>query len=255
MSCSSHQCPGRGSNFNPTRRRISCWDETYVQLDDGRSFKTSATWANRSTLIAEHGLPLGLNPLLDFVNTNFLTRPARFLRESMALLQSVSETTTWEFSPTNAPPVPFAAEVHRWAHFGAMDIASKATRVAPGYYSRGIAAAVEESQKQGVQAELQDLCNAVRITREGAVSISIRTFVAVAVLLAVSLAWWAVERLGVLLASWGLAGPMGTVRAFLVLPASTPVSLAVSTEAALLRRGAGVENLRRQSWAQHAASR
>ncbi|KAK0617012.1 hypothetical protein B0T14DRAFT_255609 [Immersiella caudata] len=227
--------------FRPNETaHLLCWDETYVQLDDGRSFKTSATWANRSALIAEHGLPPGLNPLLDFANTNFLTRPARFLRGSMALLQSVSEVTAWEFSPTNAPPVPFAAEVHRWAHVGAMDIASKATRVATGYYSRGVPAAVEESRKQGVQSELQDLCNAVRVTREGAVSMPVRTLVAVAVLLAISLAWWAVERLGVLLASWGLTGPIGMLRAFLVLPASTPVSLAVSTEAALLRaRGWG----------------
>lgn len=113
--------------------------------------------------------------------------------------------------------MPFAAEVHRWAHVGAMEIASKATRAATGFYSRGYLTAATESQRQGVPAELQDLCNAVRATREGAVSMPVRTLVALAVLLAVSLAWWAAERIGALLAGLGFAGPAGAVRAFLIL--------------------------------------
>lgn len=75
---------------------LLCWEETSVRLADGRSFKTSATWANRSALITEHNLPPGLNPLLDLVNTAFATRPARFLRGSSALLQSVADVPAWE---------------------------------------------------------------------------------------------------------------------------------------------------------------
>ncbi|RSL57430.1 hypothetical protein CEP53_006489 [Fusarium sp. AF-6] len=214
---------------------ILCWEELYVQSSDGKSFKTSASWANRSALIKEHGLPKGLNPLLHFANTEFVVKPARFLRGSSKLLQSVAETPRWEFNPTNAPPVPFGAEMHRWAHIGAMDISSKATRAATGFYSRGDWDAVAMMDKDGgASEELKDLCDAVRMTKEGTVTLPLRILIVLLVLLSVALAWWALERIGVALAARGVSGPGGVVRAFLMLPATTPVSLAISAETALL---------------------
>ncbi|KAJ3534551.1 hypothetical protein NM208_g1854 [Fusarium decemcellulare] len=223
-------------NYAPHQvAHILCWEELYVQTSDGKSFKTSASWANRSALIKEHGLPTGLNPLLHFANTEFIVKPARFLRGSSSLLQSVAETPRREFNPANAPPVSFGAEVHRWAHIGAMDIASKATRAATGFYSRGTSDAVAMMDGDGgVSEELKDLCDAVRITKEGTVALPLHVLVALLVLLFVSLAWWALERIGVALAARGVSGPGGVVRAFLMLPAATPVSLAVSAETALL---------------------
>lgn len=147
----------------------------------------------------------------------------------------MSETPRWEFNAANALPVPFAAKVHRWAHIGAIDIASKATRAATGFYTRRDPASVfTMGIKGGMSGELQDLCNTVRTTREGIVSLPLSVLIALLVLLCIALAWWAVERIGVALASWGIVGPGSSIRAFLILPASTPVSLAVSTETALL---------------------
>lgn len=225
-------------NFNYTPSQVAhllCWEDLYVETKSGESFKTSAVWANRSAAIAQHKLPVGLNALLHMASTEFLVKPARFLRGSFSLLQSVAETPAWEFNPENAPPVPFAAEVHRWAHIGAMDIASKATRSATGFYGRGNMTALAVAEAEGpLNEEMRDLCNAVRATREGTVTLPLRVLVALAVLLGVALGWWILERLGVALASWGFAGPGGVIRSFLMLPAATPVSLAVSAETAIL---------------------
>ncbi|CAI4215640.1 unnamed protein product [Parascedosporium putredinis] len=223
---------------------IMCWEHLSVKTASG-TFKTSATWNNRSELIAAHNLPTGLNPLLHMANTEFVVKPVRYLRGSSSLLQSIGETPRWEFDPTNAPPVPFAAEVHRWAHIGAMDIASKSTRATTGFYARGNTTALELARGEAAAAqsnpELAELCDMVRTVKEGAVSMPVGVLVALAVLVGVSVVWWLVERLGVILASAGVYGPAGIFRAFLIMPAATPVSLAVAAETAILRaRGAGV---------------
>ncbi|KAF4435955.1 hypothetical protein FACUT_6806 [Fusarium acutatum] len=214
---------------------ILCWEELYLHTMDGKSFKTSTSWANRSALIARHGLPRGLNPLLHMANTEFIVKPIRFLRGSSSLLQNVAETSRWEFNPTNAAPVPFGAEMHRWAHVGAMDIASKATRTSVGFYSRGDFDAVAKMEREGnSNEELQDLCDAVRTTQDGTITLPLDKIICILVLLCVAIFWWALERICVMIATRGVSGPGGIFRSFLMLPAATPVSLAASVESALL---------------------
>lgn len=170
---------------------------------------------------------------MHLVSTEFLLKPARYLRGALNLLQSTAETTAWEFSPDNAPPVPFAAEVHRWAHVGAMDLASKVVRTATGFYARGDRDVEAKARERGPSPEMADLCGAVRRTEEGAAAVPWGVIIGVVVLVGVALLWWALERLGGILAGMGFSGPWGVVRGFLMLSAATPVGLAVSVEMAL----------------------
>ncbi|KAH6721796.1 hypothetical protein BKA61DRAFT_729275 [Leptodontidium sp. MPI-SDFR-AT-0119] len=209
---------------------ILCWENTFLSTPSNRSRLTSSRQiGNFTSILKENGLPALLSPLLFFVNNEFVNKPARFLRLN-TLLQSVSGDTFGEYVASDAPPVAFGAEMHRWGHVGILDIASKATRIASGYYTRGetlnsSALAIEHSNQ-----DLVDLCNAVREARAGVISIPIKDLVLLLVLLILACSSWIVEMIMVMLAQ---KGRQGILRLWLILPAAKPTSLNASVALAL----------------------
>lgn len=141
----------------------------------------------------------------------------------MPCYQSLSDTATAEYTRANAPRVPFGAEMHRWAHIGTLDIASKATRAATGFYTLG--EPVDPSIVEALHTpQLLDLCRNVRRVREGAVSVPLTTVLVAICLVWVAAVWWVVEIMLVFFAEKGFS----SVRAFLTLPATRPTALSVA---------------------------
>jgi hypothetical protein len=214
---------------------ILCWERLFLVVDGQGETNSSQKWSPwrfRDAAVRERfNLPRGVEPLAQFAFTEFIIKPLRFLRGSV-LLQSLADTPRWEIDPTFAAAVPFGAEVHRWAHVGLLDISSKATRTASGYYARGITQPPALLERIAADAPaLADLCGAVRTAREGTVSLPLAVTVSLFVLLLVAGLWWAVEAALTSLAASGRS-LFGLARPFLVLPATTPPALSAAAVAA-----------------------
>jgi hypothetical protein len=202
---------------------ILCWEQLFVVVNGVESPENTTWryWKTRRDFVQQHKLDPGVAPLIQMFSGEFIIKPLRFLRGNL-LLTTMSDTPgEWEIAPIYASPVPFGAEIHRWAHIGLQDMASKATRTASGYYARG----VEQTQAQ-LDAlhtpELLSLCRSIRRTAEGSLSVPLWIPVFLLLLLMAALCWWIVELVLTRLATSGRAGFW---RPFLVLPATKPTGL------------------------------
>ncbi|KAL2050045.1 hypothetical protein ABVK25_009653 [Lepraria finkii] len=202
---------------------ILCWEQLFVVVNGVESPENTTWrfWKTREDFVQRHKLDPGVVPLIQMFSGEFIIKPLRFLRGNL-LLTTMSDTPgVWEIAPFKAPPVPFGAEMHRWAHIGLQDMASKATRTASGYYARGI----EQSQDllDALRTpELLSLCRSIRRTAEGSLSVPLWIPVFMLLLLMGALCWWGVE----LVLTWlATSGRPGFWRPFLVLPITKPTSL------------------------------
>lgn len=202
---------------------ILCWEQLFVVVNGAESTENTTWrfWKTREDFVQRHKLDPGVAPLIQMLSGEFIIKPLRFLRGNL-LLTTISDTPgEWEVSPIYASPVPFGAEMHRWAHIGLQDMASKATRTASGYYARGI----EQSQDR-LDAlrtpEILSLCRSIRKTAEGSLSVPLWIPVVMLLLLMGALCWWAVEFGLTWLAK---SGRPGFWRPFLMLPITKPTSL------------------------------
>jgi hypothetical protein len=119
-----------GSSLNLVPQQIGhilCWKKAPLITIQGR---TVSQIDDLRQMLKDNSLPEGLHSLLSIAWGEFLVNPARFLRSS-TLLQSVSGVPAGKCNPLTSPPVPFGAEMHPWAHVGALDILSKPTRFLP----------------------------------------------------------------------------------------------------------------------------
>ncbi len=216
--------PQAAANFSYSPNQLShifCYEKLFLELKDEK-IRIQTVFQNRTAFLASRKLPLGLESLLRFANNEFMLKPVRFLRENI-LLQSLSDTAKAEYTGANAPRVPFGAEMHRWAHIGTLDIASKATRAATGFYTRG--EPVDPTIVEALQTpQLLDLCRNVRRVREGAVSVPLATVAVAICLVWVAAVWWIVEIMLLFFAEKGFS----SVRAYLTLPATRPTALSMA---------------------------
>ena len=155
--------PASEFDFHPSQMvHLLCWEKLFVSLKKSKT-KVSIDWNNRTEFVLQNDLPLGVEPLMQMSDGEFILKPLRFLRGN-TLLQYTSDTPRREYDATLAPIVPFGAEMHRWAHIGLMDIASKATRTTTGYYARGVPQ--DTSSIAALQnSHLHDLCRSVRAVK------------------------------------------------------------------------------------------
>lgn len=218
-------------NFAPDQlAHLLCWESTFLSTPHNRTRLTSSRQNEGLTqILQENALPTLLSPLLSFVSGEFVLKPARYLRAN-TLLQSVAGDTVGEYSSSDAPSVPFGAEMHRWGHVGILDIASKATRMASGYYARGNTLNSSILTTLHENLDLLNLCSAVREARAGVISIPVRDIIVLLVLLTLACSSWTVETVLVTLAQRGW---QGVVRLWLVLPAAKPTSLNASVMLAM----------------------
>ena len=195
--------PQAAANFSYSPNQLShifCYEKLFLELKDEK-IRIQTVFQNRTAFLASRKLPLGLESLLRFANNEFMLKPVRFLEN--ILLQSLSDTAKAEYTGANAPRVPFGAEMHRWAHIGTLDIASKATRAATGFYTRG--EPVDPTMVEALQTpQLLDLCRNVRRVREGAVSVPLATVAVAICLVWVAAVWWIVEIMAIVLCWKGL---------------------------------------------------
>jgi hypothetical protein len=209
---------------------LLCWENTFISTHSNRTrLTTSRILGNFTQILNELSLPALLNPLLFYFTDEFVLKPARYLRGN-TLLQSMADTPKGEYNATYAPPVPFGAEMHRWGHIGTLDLASKATRMATGYYARGNNVNNSLLSALHTDPNLLDLCHAIRETRAGAISIPIRDLAVLLTLLVLAVIAWTAETV---LVAFAQKGWVGLIRLWLVLPAAKPTSLNASVMIAM----------------------
>lgn len=202
---------------------ILCWEQLFVVVNgvESPANTTWRFWKTRKDFVQRHQLDPGVAPLIQLFAGEFIMKPLRFLRGNL-LLATTSETSgKSEYSPTYASAVPFGAEMHRWAHIGLQDLASKATRTASGFYARGVPLSPDLLNAFHTP-EILSLCRSIRSTAAGSLNMPLWIPVVLILLVFVALSWWTVELIFTALAT---SGTPGFWRAFLILPVTKPTSL------------------------------
>lgn len=202
---------------------ILCWEQLFVVVNGVESPENTTWrfWKTREDFVKQHQLDPGVAPLIQMFSGEFIIKPLRFLRGNLLLTTIADTPGKREYSPVYASPVPFGAEMHRWAHIGLQDMASKATRTASGYYARGIAQSQDRLDALRTP-EVLSLCRSIRRTAIGSLSVPLWIPIFMLLLLTGALCWWAVEFV---FTSLAISGRPGFWRPFLMLPITKPASL------------------------------
>jgi hypothetical protein len=216
---------------------LLCWEKQSLTFQGNRTIHAK----DMRRFAAENKMPAGFYPLWFYSAGEFMLKSLRYLRQT-TLLQSISEVPAGEYRSNFAPPVPFGAEMHRWAHIGTLDVLSKATRMATGHYRRATSFNSTVLTEVATQ-ELRHLCDAVRVAKAGVIALPLWVIILLFAFLGLAAAWWLVEHLLIKLAQRG--STVGVTQGFLVLPAITPTSLSANVKMALASGtgSAGLDNV------------